>query len=177
MLLCLVTHRVDHRDRVVAFRPVQHAELVVGVVLLVSVAALASRILRVALIVLVVIAEDRDAFFLIRGPGPVYLVFLVCLAEEVLQVDLLAAELDSVVRFAFVHISQLAHVHLDRFVRTHLRHPVREVVEVVLWREAHVPLLVDVHNLVQVARFVALAAELELALLPAADDGLDVEQV
>lgn len=153
---------VDHLDGVLVWA-VEHAEL------------------RLRLVVgLVVVAEVGDTLLLVSGFGAINLVLLglqvqiVSLLLEVLEVDLLAPELEHVVLLALVHVAQLAQVDLDGFVGTHFGHSVGEVVEVVLGGEAHVPLLVHRHHFVEVAGLVALAAQFELALLAPADDRLDV---
>ena len=59
---------------------------------------------------------------------------------------------------------------LDTLVAAHLGHSVGEIVKVVLWSKAHMPLLVHRHDFVEVASFVTLAAQFELALLATSND-------
>ena len=145
----------------VLIRSVEHAEPVVFLLVLIRRAGRAR--------VLVIVAKVWDALFFVGRPGAINaLVLLIAddtaehavgdLLLKVLQVDLLASELDCVVRLALVDVSKLADVDLDVLVRAHLCHPISEVVEVILGSEAHVPLLVDSHDLVQIAGLMAFAA-------------------
>ena len=177
-VLVWLSHRVDHRQRCLlgAHAGVERSEL--GLSRLVGLAGASLKVGLAGVLVLrvVIIAEVRNTLFLARCTSPIDLVLIIfdrcdlrscrCLLH-VFQVYLLSIELDYMICFALVDIPKLAHERLDALVGAHLGHSIREVVELVLWREVHVPLFVHSHYLVQVGSLVTFAAQLQQTLFAA----------